>query len=167
RKFPPKLYSALAGFLEPAETFEDCVVREMWEEVGVKVWGIQYHSGQPWPYPANLMLGWYCRGDSTKEIRLELDNELEDAKWYTRTEVLAILGHKTGTKLDAKTFSEKMEEEEQERILKEQREGKVASATPQTILKDGEPTITVPPDSAMAGVLIRDWAEGRITFEKA
>ncbi|KAL0072570.1 NADH pyrophosphatase [Marasmius tenuissimus] len=167
RKFPPKLYSALAGFLEPAETFEDCVVREMWEEAGVKVWGIQYHSGQPWPYPANLMLGWYCRGDSTKEIRLELDNELEDAKWYARTEVLAILGHKTGTKLDAKTFSEKMEEEEQERILKEQREGKAASATPQTILKDGEPTITIPPDSAMAGVLIRDWAEGRITFEKA
>ncbi|KAF9268543.1 hypothetical protein L218DRAFT_917359 [Marasmius fiardii PR-910] len=164
RKFPPKLYSALAGFLEPAETFEDCVVREMWEEVGVKVWGIRYHSGQPWPYPANLMLGWYCRGDSTKEIRLDLDNELEDAKWYTRSEILTILGHETGTKLDSKTFSEKMEEEEQERALKEQREGK-ATATKAITSDGGGPAFTIPPDSAMAGVLIRDWAEGRVTFD--
>ncbi|KAL0581303.1 NADH pyrophosphatase [Marasmius crinis-equi] len=164
RKFPPKLYSALAGFLEPAETFEDCVVREVWEEVGVKVWGIQYHSGQPWPYPANLMLGWYCRGDSTKEIRLDLDNELEDAKWVSRAEILAILGHKTGTTLDSKTFSEKMEVEEQERILKEQREGKSVEAKPQAVVNDGGPTFTFPPNTAMAGVLIRDWAEGRMTF---
>ncbi|KAG7091160.1 hypothetical protein E1B28_010213 [Marasmius oreades] len=164
RKFPPKLYSALAGFLEPAETFEDCVVREMLEEVGVKVWGIQYHSGQPWPYPANLMLGWYCRGDSTKEIRVDLDNELEDAKWYTRSEILTILGHAVGTKLDSKTFSEKMEEEEQERVLRELREGK-ATAMKAVASDLGEgPAFTIPPDSAMAGVLIRDWAEGRVTF---
>jgi NAD+ diphosphatase len=49
-------YSALAGFIEPAETFEDAVAREMWEEAGVKVWDIRYHSGQPWatnlPFPS-------------------------------------------------------------------------------------------------------------------
>ena len=87
-----------------------------------------------------------------------------DAKWFTRTEILATLGHKTGTKLDSKTFSEKMEEEEQERSLKELREGKVTEATPQAGSKAGEPEFTIPPDSAMAGVLIRDWAEGRTTF---
>ncbi|ESK97389.1 nad+ diphosphatase [Moniliophthora roreri MCA 2997] len=163
RKFPPKLYSALAGFLEPAETFEDCVVREMWEEVGVKVWGIQYHSGQPWPYPANLMLGWYARGDSNKEIRLDLDNELEDAKWFTRGEILGILGHATGTKLDSKTFSEKMEED-QDRALKDKKD-QIPISPPVKGSDKGEPDFRIPPDSAMAGVLIRDWAEGRIKFD--
>lgn len=48
KKFPGKFYSALAGFIEPGETFEDAVAREMWEEAGVTVWDIRYHSGQPW-----------------------------------------------------------------------------------------------------------------------
>lgn len=48
RKFPGKFYSALAGFIEPGESFEDAVAREMWEEAGVHVWNIKYHSGQPW-----------------------------------------------------------------------------------------------------------------------
>ena len=48
RKWPGKFYSALAGFVEPGEAFEDAVKRELWEEAGLKVWGIQYHSTQPW-----------------------------------------------------------------------------------------------------------------------
>lgn len=48
----------------------------MWEEAGVKVWDAKYHSGQPWPYPANMMVGFYARGDSTQPIRTDLDNEL-------------------------------------------------------------------------------------------
>jgi NAD+ diphosphatase len=48
RKFPGKFYSALAGFMEPGETFEDAVKREMWEEAGVAVWNVRYHSTQPW-----------------------------------------------------------------------------------------------------------------------
>lgn len=48
KKFPGKFYSALAGFVEPGESFEDAVLREMWEEAGVKVWDVRYHSGQPW-----------------------------------------------------------------------------------------------------------------------
>jgi NAD+ diphosphatase len=48
KKFPGKFYSALAGFMEPGESLEDAVRREMWEEAGVKVWNIRYHSGQPW-----------------------------------------------------------------------------------------------------------------------
>lgn len=47
-RFKGKFYSALAGFIEPGETFEDAVKREMWEEAGVKTWDVQYHSGQPW-----------------------------------------------------------------------------------------------------------------------
>jgi NAD+ diphosphatase len=76
KRFPPKFYSALAGFVEPGETYEDAVRREMWEEAGVKVWNVQYHSGQPWPFPANLMLGFYATADSSKPIRTDLDNEL-------------------------------------------------------------------------------------------
>ena len=48
RKFPSTFYSTLAGFIEPGESFEDAVRREIWEEAGVRVWGVQYHSGQPW-----------------------------------------------------------------------------------------------------------------------
>jgi NAD+ diphosphatase len=51
RKFPGKFYSALAGFMEPGETFEDAVKREMWEEAGVAVWNVRYHSTQPWVCP--------------------------------------------------------------------------------------------------------------------
>ena len=48
KKWPGKFYSALAGFIEPGESFEDAVAREMWEEAGVHVWNIKYHSTQPW-----------------------------------------------------------------------------------------------------------------------
>lgn len=96
KKFPSKVYSALAGFVEPGESYEDAVKREMWEEAGMRVWNIRYHSGQPWvsgdtslenhvlsppfftkPFPANLMLGFYATADSSAPIRLDLDNELE------------------------------------------------------------------------------------------
>jgi len=48
RKYPGKYYSAPAGFIEPGESLEDAVAREMWEETGVRVWNVKYHSGQPW-----------------------------------------------------------------------------------------------------------------------
>lgn len=91
------MYSCLAGFAEPGESFEDAVRREVYEEAGVVVKEVMYHSSQPWPYPSNLMVGCYGRAEKGQEIRLDLDNELEDARWFTREELLEILDSPTGT----------------------------------------------------------------------
>ncbi|KAE9400682.1 hypothetical protein BT96DRAFT_956810 [Gymnopus androsaceus JB14] len=142
-RFKGKFYSALAGFIEPGETFEDAVKREMWEEAGVKTWDVQYHSGQPWPFPASLMCGFYARADSTQPVRVDLDNELADARWFTREEVLTVLHHATGSYLDL---------------------AKLAEASSQLNNDPNEPPFRVPPTTAVAGVLIKDWAEGVVKF---
>jgi NAD+ diphosphatase len=88
KRFPPKWYSTLAGFLEPAESVEEAVRREVWEESGIHLGRVVIHSTQPWPYPANLMIG--AIGQSIpggETIHLGHDAELEDAKWYTMEEV--------------------------------------------------------------------------------
>ena len=89
RQWPPGMYSALAGFLEPGESLEACVQRELMEEAGVRVHDIRYHSSQPWPFPASLMLGFTARSDGT-DIVLH-DDELEDARWFSRAELGASL----------------------------------------------------------------------------
>ncbi|OBZ70949.1 Peroxisomal NADH pyrophosphatase NUDT12 [Grifola frondosa] len=99
KKWPPKFWSALAGFIEPGESFEDAVRRELWEEAGVRARDVTYHSTQPWPFPANIMAGFYATVSSSDTIRTDLDNELEDARWYSREEVLAVITHGEGTKL--------------------------------------------------------------------
>ena len=77
----PGMYSTLAGFLEPGETLEEAVAREVWEEANIDVEDVRYHSSQPWPFPASIMLGFYARARST-EIRRN-DEEVEDAQWFT------------------------------------------------------------------------------------
>jgi NAD+ diphosphatase len=84
-KWPAGFYSALAGFVEPGETIEEAVAREIMEESGVKIGEVLFHSTQPWPYPSSLMIGCYARALTT-EIHLEQD-ELSDARWFTRAEV--------------------------------------------------------------------------------
>jgi len=91
KKFPPGFYSCLAGFLEPSESFEEAVTREIWEESGIRATNVRYHSCQPWPFPANLMIGCFAIADSSQKLRTDLDNELDDARWFTREEVLGIL----------------------------------------------------------------------------
>ena len=82
RKWPPKMYSSLAGFLEPGESVEEAVRREVWEESGVRVGRVVIHSTQPWPYPANLMIGAVAQAiPGGEEIDLGNDPELEDARW--------------------------------------------------------------------------------------
>ena len=78
--WPPGRYSTIAGFVEPGESLEDAVAREVAEETGVRVDEVRYHSSQPWPFPSSLMLGFTARA-STHEVRLE-DEELEDARWF-------------------------------------------------------------------------------------
>jgi NAD+ diphosphatase len=86
-KFPKdrNFYSTLAGFVEPGESLEDAVRREVFEEVGVRVGEVRYHSSQPWPFPASLMLGYYAEALS-EEIVLETA-EMRDARWFTSADI--------------------------------------------------------------------------------
>src|SRR3546814_3577114 len=75
------MYSTLAGFVEPGETLEEAVAREVWEESGIQVRDVRYHSSQPWPFPSSLMLGFHAAAKSFEIVRN--DDELGDAQWYT------------------------------------------------------------------------------------
>ena len=83
--WPPGRYSALAGFVEPGESLEDAVAREVLEESGVEVTGARYVSSQPWPFPSSLMLGFEASyvGGAVAAV----DGELDDARWFTRAEL--------------------------------------------------------------------------------
>jgi NAD+ diphosphatase len=80
-RHPPGFYSVLAGFVEPGETLEEAVAREIKEEVGIEVTDINYFGSQPWPYPNSLMVAFTCTY-SGGDITIEKE-ELEDAGWYT------------------------------------------------------------------------------------
>jgi NAD+ diphosphatase len=84
--WPAGRYSTIAGFVEPGESLEDAVAREVREETGIQVAGIEYHSSQPWPFPSSLMLGFTARAAS-QDIDLR-DLELEDARWFTRADIV-------------------------------------------------------------------------------
>ncbi|KAG8734144.1 NADH pyrophosphatase [Ceratobasidium sp. 423] len=156
KKFPSAFYSTLAGFLEPGESFEDAVKREIWEESGVRVHAVRYHSGQPWPYPANLMIGCYASADSSQTIRTDLDNELEDARWFTREEVLSVLAHPDGTNIRRREYKN-FDEAQDQSTKSVTAAGPIDPQPP----KD-QPSFRVPPQSAIAGVLISQWAKGEV-----
>lgn len=87
--FPPGFFSALAGFVEPGESLEEAVARELWEEAGVRAHDITYVASQPWPFPSSLMVGCMARVDDPS---LTLDRtELEAAMWVSKDEVRAAL----------------------------------------------------------------------------
>jgi NAD+ diphosphatase len=86
--WPQGMYSLLAGFIEPGETLEAAVRREVFEEAGVHVGAVNYLSSQPWPFPASLMFG--CQGEATS-TQINIDPiEIEDALWISREEMMEV-----------------------------------------------------------------------------
>lgn len=88
-----KMYSALAGFMDHGESMEEAVRREVWEEAGIKVGRVQYHSTQPWPFPSSLMIGSHAEALTT-DINMD-DFEMTDVRWWNRDEVLLALAEKS------------------------------------------------------------------------
>ena len=85
--WPPRRYSALAGFVEPGESLEEAVAREVAEESGVDVGAPRYVASQPWPFPASLMLGFevpWTGGEPRAQ-----EDEIQDVRWFSRAEVTA------------------------------------------------------------------------------
>src|ERR1700727_1639074 len=89
KQFPTGMWSCLAGFAEAAETIEDAVRREIFEEAGVRCTDVQYYMTQPWPYPSSLMIG--CIARALNEDLVVDHSELEDARWFNRAEATLML----------------------------------------------------------------------------
>jgi NAD+ diphosphatase len=85
--WPAGRYSTIAGFVEPGESLEDTVAREVFEETGVRLEQIDYSASQPWPFPSSLMIGFQARARAGSPIRVGA--ELEDARWFTREDIAA------------------------------------------------------------------------------
>ncbi len=91
--WPEGMHSTLAGFVEPGESLEDAVAREVFEESGVRVSQVRYHSSQPWPFPTSLMLGFHATAEAeTLDVNTD---ELESAAWFSRDWILEHDGGKT------------------------------------------------------------------------
>ncbi|MDQ3075128.1 MAG: NAD(+) diphosphatase [Pseudomonadota bacterium] len=97
--YPPRRYSALAGFVEPGETIEAAVVRETFEEAGLKVRDVTYVASQPWPFPSTLMIGAHSIADSDS-LAIDL-HELDDARWFTREEIESAMAGDTAAQFIA------------------------------------------------------------------
>jgi NAD+ diphosphatase len=83
KQFPPGMFSALAGFVEPGETIEEAVRRELMEEASVKVGEVTYYATQPWPFPSSLMIGCFARAES-RAVKAD-ENELAEVRWIERS----------------------------------------------------------------------------------
>lgn len=92
--FPPGFFSALAGFVEPGESLEEAVARELFEEAGIQVSSVSYVASQPWPFPSSLMIG--CRATALDPALTLDETELEAAMWVDRAEVRAALAGEMG-----------------------------------------------------------------------
>jgi NAD+ diphosphatase len=92
-RFPPNRFSTLAGFVEPGESFEEAVRREIFEEVNLRIGEVRYFATQPWPFPASVMIGCYAQALS-REVKAD-GVEIEDARWFDRATILRLLAGET------------------------------------------------------------------------
>jgi NAD+ diphosphatase len=91
-RFAATMWSCLAGFIEPGESFEDAVHRETREEAGIVCGRVRYFRSQPWPFPSSLMIG--CHAEAlSREIVVDRE-ELEDARWFSKDEIVTMLMRK-------------------------------------------------------------------------
>lgn len=88
-RFPPTMWSCLAGFCEPGESIEEAVRREVAEEVGLACAHVQYFASQPWPFPSSLMIG--CHAEAVSDNVVIDKSEIEDARWFDRAELKSML----------------------------------------------------------------------------
>ncbi|MEN9718378.1 MAG: hypothetical protein RIQ99_1256 [Pseudomonadota bacterium] len=98
-RFPPRRFSALAGFVEPGETIEEAVAREVREEAGIDVRDVTYVASQPWPFPSSLMIGCHAFATSA-ELTIDM-TELDEADWFSRDEVAAAMAGDEGARFIA------------------------------------------------------------------
>src|SRR6185369_7844338 len=91
-RFLPTMWSCLAGFIEPGESIEDAVHRETREEAGIACGRVKYFGSQPWPFPSSLMIGAHAEA-LTRDIVVD-KQELEDARWFTREEIVSMLARR-------------------------------------------------------------------------
>jgi NAD+ diphosphatase len=92
KHFPPGMYSALAGFVEPGETIEEAVRRELMEEASVKVNDVTYYATQPWPFPSSLMIGCFAKA-ANRDAKAD-DIEITDVRWLERSVARQLIGGK-------------------------------------------------------------------------
>ena len=89
KQFPAGMFSALAGFMEPGETIEEAVQRELMEEASVKVTDVTYYATQPWPFPSSLMIGCFAKAES-RDATVD-GNELAEVRWLERSVARAVI----------------------------------------------------------------------------
>lgn len=150
--WPPGFYSCLAGFVEPGESIEDCCRREVLEEAGVEVESVHYHSSQPWPFPGSLMIGVLGRAAPDAQIRLDLDNELQDAKFFPRSLILDALDSSKQVELTEEEL-QRFDDNLASSVLAGKRTEPHAASGGQ-----GQVHFAIPPPTAIAHQLIRSWA---------
>ncbi|GAA6012636.1 hypothetical protein JCM11491_005463 [Sporobolomyces phaffii] len=150
RTWPARFYSCLAGFIESGESLEEAVRREVYEEAGIEVDQVGYHSSQPWPYPSSLMMGCWGIAKEGTSIRTDLDNELEDARFFTKQQVLDVIKSSEPTQLTRDEVNR----------IDGTKQSDQTEADRKKIEEQG--AFRMPPATAIANTLVAAWANGTL-----